>query len=66
MKYNTTETKEKYYSCYSPKLKEYLVDKGLEIFDSFKNLETNKYCFIFTKNDKLQECLNNWSQGKIK
>lgn len=40
MKYS----KDKYFSCYSPNLKEYLVSNGFDILTSFVHIRENKTC----------------------
>lgn len=60
MKYS----KEKYFSCYSPNLKEYLVSNGFDILTSFIHVRENKTCWIFEKNDNLSIYLEQWTKNK--
>ena len=41
--------KEKYFSCYSPKLKEFLEEFDFEPIEVFKNINTGKTCWVFEK-----------------
>lgn len=41
--------KEKYFSCYSPNLKEYLERNGFEPITSFVHIRENKTCWVFEK-----------------
>lgn len=42
--------KEKYFSCYSPNLKEYLERNGFKPITSFVHIRENKTCWVFEKN----------------
>ena len=56
--------KEKYFSCYSPKLKEFLEEFDFEPIEVFKNLNTGKTCWVYEKNDKLGIYLTTWTKNK--
>lgn len=60
MKYS----KEEYFSCYSPNLKEYLVSNGFEVVASFVHIRENKTCWVFEKSDELSVYLERWSKNK--
>ena len=60
MKYS----KEQYFSCYSPNLKEYLVSNGFEIKYQFIHNRENKTCWVFDKTDMLSVYLEQWSKNK--
>lgn len=60
MKYS----KDKYFSCYSPNLKEYLVSNGFDILTSFIHIRENKTYWIFEKNDNLSIYLEQWTKNK--
>lgn len=49
MKYS----KEEYFSCYSPNLKEYLVNNGFDVIASFVHIKNNKTCWVFKRVDSL-------------
>lgn len=56
--------KDEYFSCYSPNLKDYLVDNGFEIEQQFVNIHTEKTCWVFKRTDKLSVYLVQWSKNK--
>lgn len=56
--------KDKYFSCYSPNLKSYLVTNGFEIVSSFVHVRENKTCWIFEKTNKLCVYLEQWTENK--
>lgn len=56
--------KEKYFSCYSPNLKDYLVSNGFEVKCQFVNLHTNKTCWIFNRTENLSIYLVQWTKNR--
>ena len=56
--------KDQYFSCYSPKLKEFLEDFDFEPIEVFKNINTGKICWVYEKNDKLGIYLEKWTKNK--
>jgi hypothetical protein len=60
MKYSN----DKYFSCYSPNLKEYLVSNGFEVKSQFVNVHTSKTCWIFDRTDSLSVYLTQWTKNK--
>lgn len=61
MKYDNNE---KYFSCYSPKLKDFLEEFGFEPIEIFTHLKTNKICWVFEKTDSLGLYLERWTKNK--
>ena len=45
------------YSCYSPKLHEFLKEFGIEPFDEFVNIKNHKKCWVYSVDDKLSTFL---------
>lgn len=60
MKFNNSE----YFSCYSPKLKEYLDDFDFEPIEVFVHLKTGKTCWVYRKTEKLIPYLETWTKNK--
>lgn len=60
MKYPT----DKFYSCYSPALKDYLENFGFEPDHTFKHIHTGKTCWVFEKSEVLTLHLGNWTKNK--
>lgn len=57
--------KKDFFYCYSPKLKRFLVENGVEYFHRGLNEKTEKYFWVFNRKDeKLGEYLTAWSEGK--
>ena len=54
------------YSCYSPNLKEYLVENGVEYIYSCRNNKTDRIKWIFIESDRLSALLTIWSNNKPK
>lgn len=52
------------YSCYSPKLHEFLKEFGIEPFDEFVNIKNHKKCWVYSVDDKLSTFLTQWSVNK--
>lgn len=60
MKYS----KEEYFSCYSPNLKEYLERNGFEPITSFVHIRENKTCWVFEKVPELSVYLEQWTRNR--
>lgn len=60
MKYS----KEEYFSCYSPNLKEYLVNNGFDVIASFVHIKNNKTCWVFKRVDGLSVYLEQWTKNR--
>lgn len=56
--------KEKYFSCYSPNLKEYLEINGFEPITSFVHIRENKTCWVFEKVPELSIYLEQWTRNR--
>lgn len=56
--------KEKYFSCYSPKLKEFLEEFDFEPIEVFRNINTGKTCWVYEKDDKIGIYLTMWTKNK--
>lgn len=52
--------KEKYFSCYSPNLKEYLERNGFKPITSF----VHKTCWVFEKVPELSIYLEQWTRNR--
>lgn len=55
---------DKLYCCYSPKLKEYLNNNDIRYELCCKNINTDKTCWIYIKDDKLISLLKEWSNNR--
>lgn len=53
-----------YYYCYSYPQKEFLRSNKLEIIKTETNPNTNKKCWIFIRNEKLDDLLRKWQLRK--
>lgn len=62
MKYS----KEEYFSCYSPNLKEYLELNGFIVKHSFVHIRENKICWVFDRTKELSAYLEQWSKNRKK
>ena len=58
--------KDEYFSCYSPPLKDYLINNGFEVYTDFLNTKTDKKCFIFKRVPELSAYLEQWSKNRQK
>lgn len=58
--------REDIYSCYSPKLHEFLDEFGIEPFDEFTNIKTKKKCWVYKKDEQLSVFLSQWTNNKKK
>lgn len=56
---------ERLYCCYSPKLKKFLLDNGVKYDLCCKNINTDKTCWVYIKDDKLSELLTKWTSSKL-
>lgn len=56
--------KEKYFSCYSPKLMEFLEEFDFEPVEVFKNINTGKTCWVYEKDDRIGIYLEMWTKNK--
>jgi len=56
----------RYFSCYSLKLKDFLIENDCEIIDTFRNIETEKRCWVFLIDDKVSALLTEWSLNRPK
>ena len=56
--------KDKYFSCYSPNLKEYLINNGFEVKYQFVNVHNDKTCWVFDRNDTISIYLTQWAKNK--
>lgn len=56
--------KEKYFSCYSPNLKNYLVTNGFDVIASFVHVRENKTCWVFERTGELCVYLEQWTDNK--
>jgi hypothetical protein len=57
-------SKEEYFSCYSPNLKEYLELNGFSVKTSFIHVRENKTCWIFERTPDLAVFLEQWTRNK--
>lgn len=57
-------SKEKYFSCYSPNLKEYLELNGFSVETSFVHVREKKTCWIFNRTPELSVYLEQWSNNR--
>jgi hypothetical protein len=56
-------SKEKIFHCFSPPLKNFLVDvKGILFVDEFFNKKTKKSCWIFIRGAELNLALIEWTE----
>lgn len=62
MKYS----QEEYFSCYSPNLKEYLIDNGFEVYTTFIHIRENKICWVFKRVPEMSIYLEQWSKNRRK
>lgn len=53
-----------YYSCYSPKLHDFLGDFDIEPIDEFTNIKTQKKCWVYQKDERLSIFLTQWTNNK--
>ena len=61
MKYST----EKIFHCYSPNLREFLENNGMETcIKPFRNSKTNKICWCFEKTPELNILLKEWTDSR--
>lgn len=60
MKYS----QEEYFSCYSPNLKDYLINNGFEIYTQFVHVRENKICWVFKRVPSLSIYLEQWSRNR--
>lgn len=52
------------FHCYSPQLREFLEENGLTLYAKpFTHVRTNKVCWLFEKNEKLNLLLQEWSKA---
>lgn len=49
--------KEKYYSCYSPRVLTHLLKNGFNPYATFVNIKTLKTCYIFEKCESVNNCI---------
>lgn len=56
--------REHYFSCYSPKLKEYLDEFEFEPIEVFVHIKTNKTCWVYEKNERISTYLDNWTKNR--
>lgn len=54
------------YSCYSPKLHDFLAEFDIYPFDEFTNIKNRKRCWVYAMNEKLSTFLTQWSENKKK
>lgn len=52
------------YSCYSPKLHDFLAEFDIHPFDEFINIRNHKKCWVYEVNEKLSTFLTQWSENK--
>lgn len=52
------------YSCYSPRLHDFLEENGICNFDEFTNIHTHKKCWVYDVNNDLGRLLTLWSNSK--
>lgn len=57
---------DEYFLCYSPNLKEYLVDNGFEVFKQFTHIRENKICWVFKRVPEMSIYLEQWSKNRSK
>lgn len=55
-------SKEEYFSCYSPNLKDYLVENGFEVYKKFTHAREEKICWVFLRVPELSVYLEQWSK----
>jgi hypothetical protein len=50
--------------CYSGKLKKFISDKGIKFLHKGLNDKTNKWFFVYVRNEEFYKALTEWSQNK--
>ena len=50
--------------CYSGKLKKFLSGKGIRFLHKGLNDNTNKWFFVYQRDDEFYKALTEWSQNK--
>lgn len=58
------KNREEYYSCYSPKLHDFLDRFEIYPIDEFVNIKTEKKCWVYIKDEKLGVFLAQWTSNK--
>lgn len=48
---------ELYYPCYSPRVLSHLLQNGFQPHATFLNIKTLKTCYVFEKNNNINECI---------
>lgn len=54
----------KFYRCFSPHQKDFLIENGCEYIYSYRNNATNKIAWVFVECDRLSSLLSMWSKNK--
>lgn len=49
--------------CYSPNLKKFLSEKGMKFLHRGLNENTQKYFYVYERNEQLNILLTEWSQN---
>lgn len=52
------------YCCYSPNLKKFLLDNGVKYDLCCKNINTDKTCWVYIKDFRLDKLLTEWTSNK--
>lgn len=61
---NNVDKKHRFH-CYSENLYKFLrFENNIEPINFFENKTTQKSCYVFIKSDKLNGCLDKWSENK--
>ena len=56
--------KYKLFKCYSPKLKSFLYDNGIDYDMVCKDILTDKTCWVYVKCSQLNDLLIEWKETK--
>lgn len=54
----------KFYRCWSPKQKEFIVDNGIDYIYSYRNNSNGKIAWVFVECDALSVLLKKWTENK--
>lgn len=54
----------KFYRCWSPKQKDFLVSNGIDYIYSYRNNSNGKIAWVFVECEKLSVLLREWSNNK--
>lgn len=57
-------SREEYFSCYSPNLRDYLELNGFVPVHTFRHARENKTCWVFDRTPELAVYLEQWSENR--